>query len=309
MTFQNKIAQSRIALPATMAYGLMVWLLCGAIANDWWLQLGCFAFSSYLMVQLNNVHALIRVYSRMVTCTFIALCCVMCFLFPSIQGAFTQLFIVAALLVLFTTYQDRQSTGRTYYAFLFWGLISLMYPQVLYLVPILWLLMTSIFLVSLSLRTWVASLLGLITPYWFYGCWLLWEGKIDVLVTHLSSLTCYQTIFDLSILSPSQQLSLSLIALLSAIGITHYIRKSSGDKIRTRIFFSCFIWLDIISFAAIMVQPQHYDLFIRLITVCTSALYGHFAALTRTRVTNITFFTLIALTLVLTLYNIVTWSI
>ena len=292
-----------------MAYGIMVWLLCGAMANGWWLQLGCFAFSSYLMVQLNNVHALIRVYSRMVTCTFIALSCAMCFLFPSIQGAFTQLCIVAALLVLLTTYQDRQSAGRTYYAFLLWGLISLMYPHVLYLVPILWLLMTSIFLVSLSLRTWVASLLGLITPYWFYGCWLLWKGDIDTLVTHLSSLTCYHTLFDFSILSPSQQLSLSLIALLSVIGITHYIRNSSGDKIRTRIFFSCFIWLDIISFAAILVQPQHFDLFIRIMVVCTSALYGHFAALTRTRVTNVTFFTLIALTLILTFYNIATWII
>ena len=63
----------------------------------------CFALSAYLMVELNNAYALLRVRSRMVSSVFMALTCTMTFLFHSMTGGLVQLFTIASLLLLLST--------------------------------------------------------------------------------------------------------------------------------------------------------------------------------------------------------------
>ena len=98
---QNKITGSRLTLPVTLCYAIGIWLLGGLIQEQWWIQFGCFMLTAYLMVQLNNTNALIRIYSRMVSVSFLLLSCMACFLFPSLSGNFTQLCIVASYLIFF----------------------------------------------------------------------------------------------------------------------------------------------------------------------------------------------------------------
>ena len=176
-------------------YAIVVWLLAGLATHSWWMQLGCFVVSCYLVIQINNVHVLIRIYSRMVSAIFLAMYCTACFLFSSLQGAITLMLLAACLLLLFTTYQDRDSTGRSYYTFLTLSLASLVFPQVLYFTPILWMLMF-FNLQCMSWKTWSASLLGLLTPYWTWAGWLLYEGDLTPLVAHLSLLADLKQPFD-----------------------------------------------------------------------------------------------------------------
>ena len=70
---QNKVAENRLALSVTIVYAVGVWLLSGFVQENWWIQFGCFALAAFLMLELNNVNALIRIYSRMVSCSFLAL--------------------------------------------------------------------------------------------------------------------------------------------------------------------------------------------------------------------------------------------
>ena len=109
-----------------------MWLLGGLVKEQWWLQFACFLLTTYLMVELNNSNALIRIYSRIVSATFLVLSCMACFLFPSLPGNFTQLCVVAACLILFRSYQDKASTGWTYYGFLCVGLASLTFIHILF---------------------------------------------------------------------------------------------------------------------------------------------------------------------------------
>lgn len=146
----------------TALYGLAIWFICGAIQYQWWIQLVCFILSTYLMVLLNNFNALIRVYSRAITSAFIILSCVACFIFPSLEGGIVTLGLIASLSTLFASYQNRDAAGLIYYTFLFLGLASLAKVHLLVIIPIYWILM--IFISSLSLRTIIASVLGLLTP-------------------------------------------------------------------------------------------------------------------------------------------------
>lgn len=255
------------------------------------------------MVELNNSNALIRIYSRVVSVTFLILSCMACFLFPSLHGNFTQLCIVASYLILFHSYQDKTSAGLIYYGFLCIGLASLTFVHILYFVPFLWILMLT-YLQSFSLRTFLASLMGIITPYWLGVCWLVYQDNFSLFIDHLVPLVEFHTPFDFNLLNNGQTAAFTFVILLTLIGTIHYWRTYYLDKIRTRQLFGIFIWIDFLTIAFICLQPQYYDPLIRILIINTSPLIGHFIALTHTKITNITFYLLCITVLLLTGYNL-----
>ena len=300
---QNKISGSRLTLPVILCYAIGIWLLGGLIQKQWWIQFGCFLLTTYLMVLLNNSNALIRIYSRVISVTFLILSCMACFLFSSLYGSLTQLCAVASYLILFQSYQDKAAAGLTYYGFLCIGLTSLTFVHILYFVPFLWILMLSC-LQSFSLRTFFASLLGIITPYWLGICWLVYQGSLPLFVDHFAPLIRFHTPFDFSILNNSQTTTFAFVILLALIGAVHYFRTYYSDKIRTRQLFVIFIWIDLLTVAFICLQPQYYDPLIRILIINTAPLTGHFIALTHTKITNITFCLICITALLLTGYNL-----
>lgn len=292
-----------MTMPAVTFYAMAVWLLCGGLTHHWWWQLLCISITTYLMVELNNINALIRIFSRMVSSTFLALLCIACFIFPALPETVMLTCMTAFILLLFLTYQDKESAGLTYYAFLFLGVGSIAYIHVLFFLPLIWLLMMT-HTMSLSWRTWMASLLGLLTPYWFYIPWIIYQRDYSAITNHFMALTVFEEPFNLYGITDSQKATLGLVILLAIIGTTHYIRKSYLDKIRIRMFYGFFIFMDLAALLFLLLQPQHFNAMLLLMIVNTSPLVAHFAALSSTKLTNITFMVLSAASLLLTAYNI-----
>lgn len=291
-----------MALPAAILYGVAVWLLAGLIQEQWWIQFGCFLLSAYLMVHLNNLNVLIRIYSRIVSVSFIILSVAAVFLFPSIKGAIIQLCFVASLLIFYNCYQDKETPGWTFYAFLCLGIGSIADIHILYFVPIFWLMMF-IIVYSISWRTFIASVVGLLTPYWFWAAWALWkeDRTMSSITQHVRLLTDYQVPEPLT----SQQTQLfGLIILLGITGAIHFLRTSSRDKIRTRQLYYSFFILGTTAAILLILQPQHYDMMIRIMIIAVSPLIGHFLALTKTKFTNIAFLMITIAVLALTVFNL-----
>ena len=214
-----------------------------------------------------------------------------------------QVCVVAAWLILTLSYQDKQSSGTTYYAFLFFGLASMAYVHVLFFVPFLWLMMVTN-IQSLSWRTWIASLLGLLTPYWFWSSWLIYKNDITQLTSHFDPLTTFQAPFQYADISLGEIAVLALLVICTITGIVHQIRKSYADKIRIRLIFGFFIWTDLLAMLFLILQPQHSDMLFRFIIISTAPLIGHFLALTSTRITNAAFCVLTFITLFITAYQL-----
>lgn len=301
---QNKVAESRRALPVAILYSVAVWLLAGLVQEQWWIQFFCFALASFLMVELNRVNVLIRIYSRMVSVAFIVLSSAAVFLFPSIVGAVVQLFFIASLAALYNCYQDKDSPGWTFYAFLCIGIASLADIHVLFFVPIFWLMMVTI-VYSLSWRTFIASLLGVLTPYWFWMAWTLWHdnGNPTFILQHLSDLESFQVPYDQE-LTTTQLLLFALVTVLGLIGSIHFLRTSYLDKIRTRQLYYSFFIIGISAMIFLILQPRHYDMLIRIMIIAASPLIAHFLALTRTRVTNIAFIVITGAIFIFTAVNL-----
>ena len=301
---QKIVAGSRHTLPVTILYGLGLCFIGGVIQHQWWIQLVCYALATYLMILLNNFNALIRIYSRAITSAFIVLSGVACFLFPSIEGDLVTVGFIASLLTLFATYQNREATGWVYYTFLILGLASLAKAHLLVLIPIYWIIM--IFLSSLSLRTFIASLLGLLTPYWFgiTVLLLLYKGDLTPITSHFQPFTEVTFFYAYDSIPLSHYLTYAFLVILTIIGIVHFLRTSYNDKIRTRQLYYSIMFFNIVILILLPLFPQYYDLLFRPAIILTSPLIGHFIALTNTKITNIAFYILVITALLLTGFNL-----
>ena len=290
-------------MPFITVYAVGVWLLAGVLTNHWWWQLACFAISSYLVVELNNINALIRIFSRMVSSAFLALTCCACFLFPALHEAIMLTCLTAFMVLLFMTYQNKEAAGITYYAFLLLGLASLAYVHILFFLPLIWLMMITNTM-SMSWRNWAASLLGLLTPYWFAIVWVTYQHDYSLAIEHFTALAVFDEPFNLYGITDGQKTTLALIVLMAIIGTIHFVRKNYLDKIRIRMFYGFFIWMDLAALVFLLLQPQHFNAMLLIMILNTSPLIAHFFALTSTKLTNIVFWALSIATLSLTAYNL-----
>ena len=300
---QNRIAENRYALPVTAVYGMLVCLAAGFIEHQMWVQSVCLVVSTLLMAELNNSNSLIRIYSRMVSCSYLVLTVMASFLLPSMPGAIVGLCFIAFYLSLFNAYQDRQAAGWVFYAFFAIGMASTVFVQVLFFVPVLWILL-AVNILAFSARTFFASLLGLIMPYWFIGAYYVFTDDFEPFIQHFLSIAKFARLFDYSLVGEHLIVTFAFMVLISIVGIVHFLRHSYNDKIRTRMLYEIFITINICCMVFIVLQPQHYDCVLHIMIVNTAPLIGHFIALTRTRLTNIFFITLMIVVLLITAYNL-----
>jgi len=82
-----------------------------------WLQVALLGFAGYLMFQLNNVNALIRIFSRMVSCSYLVLMTMAFFLFEDIANSIISVLAIAFYIFFFSIYQEGRAVGRIFYAF------------------------------------------------------------------------------------------------------------------------------------------------------------------------------------------------
>lgn len=300
---QNRIAESRISLPVTAVYAVTVCIMYGFIEKEMWVQFCIFAISSYLMVELNNSNSLIRIYSRMVSCSYMMLFLTANFLLFSIEKSVVQLFFIAFYLFFFSAYQDGRAVGKIFYAFFMLGAASTQFVQILYYVPLVWFfLFTNI--QAATFKTVFSSFLGLVLPYWFFAGYYVYTGKIADLSNHFASLAEFGSAFNIESLDIHRIVLFAVLSLFSILGIVHFHRNSYKDKIRTRMMFEIFMFIDLLTIVFIVLQPQHFDMLFGIMLVNTAPIIAHYIALTRTWITNISFCVFFSIVILLTAYNI-----
>lgn len=300
---QNRIAQSRWALPITVAYGIVVCVAGGLVTESLWLQFALLLASTVLMAELNNAYSLIRIFSRMVSCSFLVMTTMSLFLFKDIGIGVVQLSTITFLLLILRSYQNPTATGCVFYAFCALGVGSIEFSQLLLFVPLLWIVM-AVYVQCFSSRTLIASILGILMPYWFVAAWLLYTGNLDFLVAHFLSIIQFQPAFDFTIISFHQLLTFMFVFALAVTGTVHFLVYSYQDRIRTRMHYEMFMVLDACCCVFAIVQTQHFDMLLGMAIVLTALLIGHYLALSHSRASNISFFALMAMAVAITMFNL-----
>ena len=188
---QNRIAESRFLLPTTAIIALCICLLAGLVQKQQWIPFLLFAIATYFFAELNNTNALLRIYSRTVSSSFMLLTCTIVplilleptllpplpkgvgigYLFTcqfvnlsSYYMPIAQLCMILFYYIMFRCYMLRRSAPFAFFGYLMIGVISTFFVQILFFVPFLWIL-TATNLRTLHVKSFIASCLGLITPY------------------------------------------------------------------------------------------------------------------------------------------------
>lgn len=301
--FQNRVAESRIALPVTGVYAFAVCALGGLFTEQLWVQFVLLAVSSFLMMELNNVNALIRIYSRMVSCSFLVLAVMSQYLVVDVRCGIVQACFIAFYLFLFSAYQDNRAMGRVFYAFLMLGIASTMFVQILFFVPLVWVLLCTNLMVR-SFRAFVSSLFGLLVPYWFMVAYYLYIDDVDSLLDHFLQIAQFGPVLGWMDMPVSHILTAAYVAILAVVGMIHFRLNNYKDKIRTRMLFEIFSVLALAAIVFMILQPQHIDYLLALLIVSTSPMIGHYIALTNTFITNISFYVMFVVALIITCVNL-----
>lgn len=288
----------------TVAYGLLVSLAAGLVTDAPWLNFALLFVSVMMMVELNNSNALIRIYSRMVSCSFLVMTTMSLFLFQTTDVAVVQITFIAFLLFQLRSYQDPNATGRTFYAFCALGIASVVFPQILLFLPALWIVMAT-YIQNFSPRTFLSSIIGVVAPYWFVAAWLIYTGKYTWLGTHFISILQFGTPFYLVDVKPQEWLTFAFVLLCALIGSIHFLMYSYQDRIRIRLIYEMFIVLDGLTMFFALIQPQHFDCLLGMAIVLTAPIIGHWLALTSSRLSNIVSMLLAAAAFALTIYNMI----
>ena len=282
-----RVACSATTLPVTAAATAALWLLPFPPGAARWGGLLATALAAYVMMECNNRNALLRIRSRMTTTSFLALTAACPFLHGWQPAMAAVVALLAALTLLFATYQQRHAEGRTFYAFFFMGLGSLLFPPLLLLVPLLCAAML-FYLRSLTGRTFLAALFGLALPYWGYVGWMGWHNRLDTAFAYmLPYLAPGPPRF--SALPPQRMAALGAVLVLVVPAIFHFWRTSYNDKIRTRMLYHTLVLTVFGLLALLALRPQWHDALLRLLLAAGAPFVGHHFALARGRLMDVWF--------------------
>lgn len=286
-----------------MIYAIGIWFMGGLLQQQLWPQFILMLMTTLTMVELNNQHTLIRTYSRMLSCSYLVLSVAAIPLFVHLDTCIVQLCFALTYLFMFRAYQDKSAISSVFNAFFFIGVASIWFVQILFLIPIWWIILR-FYIMGMGWRTFWASLLAVITPYWFVGGYYVYRHDVDTLIHHFSSITDFAPLFDFQSISLLNLLTLCFISALGIIGMLHFLLNSSKDKIRIRLFFSSFMLMMAATIVFIILQPTHLPNLLPALIVCVSPLIGHYITFTGSRLSDITCLALFIITLTITGYQL-----
>ena len=161
------MAKGRFTFPVAILICLLLRIITG---NEWQdvINLLVCALTAYLLIEINTAFTLIRTRSTLHVSFYVFLSTACLFLHSFQYAVFAPLTFLIAISQLFSSYESPYPAGSIFHAFFFIGLGSLLFPQLLYFVPLFYLGMISFR--SLSLKSFFAGLTGLCVPYWlFFG--------------------------------------------------------------------------------------------------------------------------------------------
>ncbi len=159
--------------------------------------------------------------------------------------------------------------GQSFTAFALIGVASLFCVQALYFMPVLW----AVMLVSLqvmSVRTFFASLLGVLMPYWLLLPFLISGQCLSEAGNHFGALTEFRAVADFSVVPLAALIIIAVVLLLAAAGITYTYRHNTYDRLRLRQAFNGYAILFVVALLLLLLQPSLYVLCLVMMALSAS---------------------------------------
>jgi hypothetical protein len=259
-------------------------------------RMAAVAVATYLLIELNTTYSLIRQRSTLHIATYLILTCAGFALPVKGWDAWIAPLFLLAVHQLFATYESSRAPFGAFNAFFCLGVGSYVFPPMAWLLPV-WLI--GLYQMrALTVRSFLGSLIGFIAPWW---CYFGYAYSLRPEWFNLSHMTPWMTFtpMDYSLIPQRDLLLWGAMALSSLVSILHYVMVSYMDKVRTRIYLSYMVFLQLVIYAAAVLQPAYEAVLCTLLQALNALLMSHLFMLTRTRVISYYFLILFILFLIL----------
>jgi len=262
------------------------------------------AGGAFFLHRMNYALALIREKTYLPFFLYILLISTNPDFFPLTPASFGVPFLVIAIYQLFISYHNEEAQGLAYTTALLLSLCSLLWVQVLWFFPLFWFGMHNF--KTLTVRTFLASLMGLFTTYWFLLGWCVWIRDFTPFTIIFSSLFNFQlqTFSGIEILS---WIGVVLVFILFIIASINSAGNNYSNDQRTRQCLSFLIRFGIWSFLLAFIFEYSKKEFLQVAYIPSSIMIAHFFITIRDRVIKHVFYTV--LLIFVTLLFLRLWSI
>ncbi len=243
--------------------------------------------TSILLLWLNQTYSIIR------TKTYLPFLFYMLFIttdhhsFFSFSGNISTIILVITVFHLFKSYQKEKTVEEAFNVGALISLGSLFSTQMLFFIPIIWIGLS--FVQSFSLKSFFASLVGVLAVYWLVFCWYVYKKDLAGFTEP------FQYLFQINISSITSLelpdwIRVGFSLLITILAIINFQLHSFKDKIRTRVYF--YFILTLIGFVAILLSLGILPMteYAGTYYFSVSLLAAHFFATTNTRLSSIFFY-------------------
>lgn len=243
-----------------------------------------------LLLWLNQVFSIIR------TKTFLPFLFYTLFItadtsaFFSLSGNLCTVISLSLVYHLFKAYQKEKSVEEAFNIGLLLSVGSLFSTQMLLFIPMIWIGLS--FMQAFSGKSFFASIVGILTPYWPAFCWFLYKKDIAGFTEpfgHLFNFDLY-TVFKFEV---TDWISMGFSLLITIFAVTNFRLHSFKDKIKTRIYF--YFILTLIIYVALLMLTGLLPIseYVGVYYFSVSLFAAHFFATVNTRLSTIFFYLLL----------------
>ncbi|MBR1713196.1 MAG: hypothetical protein IJ722_07315 [Alloprevotella sp.] len=278
-TLRHRIVRSTLTLPVTIAVGAAVWMAPDPADIQLWGGLAVALIQTFMLMELTNRNQLLRIRSRMVSTTYMALATACPFLHRIGWECVPPVCFAAAYFLLFATYQRERPEADAFHAFLLLAVGSFFFPPMI-LLGVLYFLSMLVQLRSLTWRTFTAGIFGILLPAAFYAAWVIGRQETATALDFLQPYL-HPTMPDYTAIPVWQLVNAGFLALLALLGLLHYYRTNFNDKIRVRMCYYAIIMQEVALLAALCLLPEHFTQVFALLILNSAPLLGHYFALAR----------------------------
>ncbi len=244
-------------LQSNLLLNIAVFLICG--------------LNALLILQLNNRFTIIRTRTFMPVIIYLMLVSVWKDTHILVSLHLTISLIIGSFFVFFDMFRNKEATEQAFLGSFFIGVGSIFIEPIILIIPVCWLGFR--ILQSLSLRTWLASIIGALSP------WILYAAVRYFLQPDMSWVYDlfggFELGFTINFRDTIHLIYLISMLLVFGIGFVGLISNLQGDSLHTRAKISFQLLLFIFSFVFSLIFKNMYLEFMLIVALTGSILMAH----------------------------------
>jgi len=256
---------------------LPLWgLLCGFLSNGVVVYLAGFALIALVAFVIQRIcdrDMLTPERTRLPFSLFVLLVSTNSGLLPFNEVSVVLLCLVFMIYELFVSYQSPEAMGKFFNVGVLIAVSGLLLPQVLWMIPLLWVGMYQFR--SLNMKSFSASLAGILIIYWFVLGWCAWRRDFSIFSSLFSSIADFD-IISTTTLFQSYHIGFAGVILLLIPAFMHIKTYALSNSVRVRMMLSFLLNMSVWALVLIFFYGNSTDSFFAILYLPASILVSYF---------------------------------